>query len=154
MSSAQTVRIDEGKMVAVVHLVEEDVAGREVAVEKPVVVQACRKAGKPSCDFAALFVGEVHDAVERIAVGRLQADEVDDRREQAFSVAHESHGLWTLEAALAQFERLEISLLAFRCLIDADGQIAAQRKRRVAFAARYGREKSPCLPVQSGSQCE
>lgn len=81
MSGAQTVRVDEGKMVAVVHFVEEDVAGREVAVEKPVVVKACRKAGKPSCDFSAFIVGEVHDAVERIAVGRLQADEVDDRRE-------------------------------------------------------------------------
>ena len=54
-TNAQAVGVDEGKMVAAVYLVKQNVAGREVAVQETLFVKTGRKTGKLSHHRFALF---------------------------------------------------------------------------------------------------
>ena len=68
-SGSETVCVDKRKMVSAVHFVEKNVACREVAVKKAVVVKAGGETCKTFCDLMTFFFRQLHDLRQGIAVG-------------------------------------------------------------------------------------
>lgn len=112
-SAAHRVGVDEGETVAgtidaVVDETIEDVVGREVTMEKSVGVKMGGILGKGTGKGLTLGRIEGRDVGHRVAVARLQTDEVAGGTGDTGAVTYESYGFRAVEAAFLQQQRTDI----------------------------------------------